>query len=164
MSPWVSVWKLNKAEEYTFSLFFEIWILCTDPSIIFTWLLFPYTAMQTHSLEAFLYFPCAFNTLKNVFMICVDIDTSYFLSNQRCLCFINICTAFYMQICILIRKILCLFQAPDIPALPFTKGQSLDPTASNPIRQLFRHTSEIVSRLSDIHNMKHVLVKITISF
>lgn len=61
---------------------------------------------------------------------------------------------FYIQILIFIRKILCQFQAPDIPALPFTKGQSLDPTASNPIRQLFRHASEIVSRFPNIHNMK----------
>lgn len=120
--------------------------------------------MQTYNLEAFLYFPHGFNTLKNVCMFCLDIDTSYFLSNQRCSSFINVHTAFDMQICIFIRKILCLFQAPDTPELPFTKGQSLGPTASNPIRQLFRHTSETVSRLLDIHNMKCLLVKMTIPF
>lgn len=52
----------------------------------------------------------------------------------------------------------------NIPALPFTKGQSLDPSASDPIRQLYRHTSETVSRLSDVHNMKHHFAKITIHF
>lgn len=80
-----------------------------------------------------------------------------------CLCIINVDvrTAFYIKIGIFIgNSLLHLFRAPHMPALPFVKGQSPDPAASNPII-LFRHTSTIRSRLSELPNMKHLLVKTT---
>lgn len=119
--------------------------------------------MQTYSLGAFLYFHYVFNTLNNVCTFFLDIDPS-FLSSQMCLCIINVNvhTAFYIQIGIFIRKnLLYLFRAPLMPALPFVKGPSLDPAASNPISQPFRSTSAIGSRLLDIPRMKHLLVKTT---
>lgn len=81
-----------------------------------------------------------------------------------CLCIINVDvhTAFYIKIGIFIgNSLLHLIQASHMPALPFIKGQSLDPAASNSISQPFRHTSATRSRLSELPNMKHLLVKTT---
>ena len=117
-----------------------------------------------YSLEAFLYFHYIFNTLNNLCIFFLDIDPSSLLSSQLCLCIVNVDvhTAFYTRIGIFIRNnLLYLFQAPRMPALPFVKGQSLDPAASNPISQPFRHTSAIGSRLSELPNMKHLFVKTT---
>lgn len=115
-NPWVSDWKLNKAEGMTFSPSFLQYFDFLHSSLQL-WLLLSFSciatlnSMQTCRLGAFLYFHYALNTSNTLCIFFLNIDPSFFLSSQICSRIINVDarTAFYIQIRICTGKNCCIY-------------------------------------------------------